>query len=169
MPDASAAPSAAPPAPPAPAFRRGAGGKPRAYSSVGLLISDCHFGVQPNHFIPGFLSYSVAFCKVIIGFSPTRTTAPCGCPGRPRSAAAAAPRRPRTFRGDRARRTYGVFGVFGTALQEKIGVFHESSKNDTENSKCIVGGAAAAVSDATERGQQRPPSTARRPQQPLNE
>ena len=64
---------------------------------------------------------------------------------------------------------YEAFGVFGSALQEKIGVFHESSKNDTENSKCIVGGAAAAVSDATERGQQRPPSTARRPQQPLNE
>jgi hypothetical protein len=24
------------------------------------IISDCHFAVQLNHFIPGFLSYSVA-------------------------------------------------------------------------------------------------------------
>ena len=24
------------------------------------VISDCHFAVQLNHFIPGFLSYSVA-------------------------------------------------------------------------------------------------------------
>ena len=28
------------------------------------VISDCHFSVQLNHFIPGFLSYSVpAFMK----------------------------------------------------------------------------------------------------------
>jgi hypothetical protein len=26
----------------------------------GRAISDCHFAVQLNHFIPGFLSYSVA-------------------------------------------------------------------------------------------------------------
>jgi hypothetical protein len=28
--------------------------------AVGRVISDCHLSVQLNHFIPGFLSYSVA-------------------------------------------------------------------------------------------------------------
>jgi hypothetical protein len=37
------------------------------------VISDCHFSVQLNHFIPGFLSYSVAaFSKVTIGYHPRR-------------------------------------------------------------------------------------------------
>jgi hypothetical protein len=32
------------------------------------VISDCHFAVQLNHFIPGFLSYSVpVFSNVTIG------------------------------------------------------------------------------------------------------
>jgi hypothetical protein len=48
-------------------------------------ISDCHFAVQLNHFIPGFLSYSVAvFSKVTIGYCP-RSALPArqdaGAPG----------------------------------------------------------------------------------------
>ena len=39
--------------PSGPLARRGADGGDR-------FISNCHFAVQPNHFIPGFLSYSVA-------------------------------------------------------------------------------------------------------------
>jgi hypothetical protein len=35
------------------------------------VISDRHFAVQLNHFIPGFLSYSVAvLSKVAIGYNP---------------------------------------------------------------------------------------------------
>ena len=41
--------------------------------SANRVISDCHFPVQLNHFIPGFLSYSVAvFSKVTIGYNPKR-------------------------------------------------------------------------------------------------
>jgi hypothetical protein len=38
------------------AVGRGGGGGGRG--GVGV-ISDCHFSVQLNHFVPGFLSYSV--------------------------------------------------------------------------------------------------------------
>ena len=38
----------------------------------GRVISDCHFAVQLNHFMPGFLSKSVAvFSKVTIGYNPS--------------------------------------------------------------------------------------------------
>ena len=35
----------------------------RARRGAHRVISDCHFAVQLNHFIPGFLSYSVAVCR----------------------------------------------------------------------------------------------------------
>jgi hypothetical protein len=44
-----------------------------AGAQVRRVISDCHFSVQLDHFIPGFRSYSVpAFRKVTIGYHPTR-------------------------------------------------------------------------------------------------
>jgi hypothetical protein len=42
-----------------------------------MVMSDCHFTVQFNHFIPGFLSYSVATSRyvseVTIGYIPSST------------------------------------------------------------------------------------------------
>ena len=55
-----------------------------------VVISDCHFAVQLNRFIPGSLSYSVAsFSKVTIGFIPTHAQPPHG-PAHPRSSLAVA-------------------------------------------------------------------------------
>ena len=40
------------------AGRAGGGGR-GLHGGGARVISDCHFSVQLNHFIPGFLSYSV--------------------------------------------------------------------------------------------------------------
>ena len=45
-----------------PAGRRGGGTDLARGRGGGRVISDCHFVVLLNHFIPGFLSYSVAVC-----------------------------------------------------------------------------------------------------------
>jgi hypothetical protein len=56
--------------PRAPGGRGGGGGGPR-------VISDCHFAISLNRFIPGFLSYvfSRCFSKVTIGYYPRWTSA----------------------------------------------------------------------------------------------
>jgi hypothetical protein len=41
----------------------------QVYGAISV-ISDSHFSVQLNRFIPGFLSYSVPVSKVTIGYYP---------------------------------------------------------------------------------------------------